>query len=82
MAGGISIRRFNWVRSQTAWESIQSWRDKRSAMVADFQQAASSFSNSVWSAQSNLSDGLAKIAAQTAATRIQDAIGAKINTTA
>lgn len=82
MAGGFQIKRFNWVRTQSTWENVQSWRERRRAMAEEFQQAASTISNSLWSAQSNLADGLAQIAAETAAARIQDAIGAKIDTTA
>ena len=80
MAGSFEIKRFNWVRMQTAWEQSEAWREKRRAMMEEFQGTAAAINDSLWSAQTSLADGLAQLAAEAAAVRVQNEIGAEIDT--
>jgi hypothetical protein len=80
MAGGIQLKRFNWLRNQSVWEQNQAWREKRRAMMDDFRAINTIAVNTFATANINLTDGLAQLAGEAAATRVQRAIGAKLDT--
>jgi len=74
-----SVKRFNWVRQQTAWQSTQAWRErhaKASQQSLDYSAAAT---NSFASAQINLTTGMATISAQVANARVQSQASASQN---
>jgi hypothetical protein len=74
------VRRFNWVRSPTAWESSQAWRARQSEMRDSFEAVHSNASSTFFSATMNLATGASTIVAQTAQKRIQaQAVRAALN---
>lgn len=73
----VQAKRFNWIRSPSTWESVQSWRQKRADMRATFESASSdavSRFGAAWSAQIS---GSVTIAAQAGLDRINAAVKAK-----
>ena len=76
---GIQVKKMNWIRPQSAFDSLQTWRAKRQAAVAEFESVsmgtASAF-NAVWSNEIN---GLGELAANAALTRISAAGKARID---
>ena len=68
MAG---IKRFNWLRRPTTWESMQAWRTQRSNATQRFLTDSAAANSSFFSAQSNLASGMASIAAQASLQRVQ-----------
>ena len=69
----------NWVRSQSAYDSLQTWRAKRQNALAEFESNMATLSstfNSVWS---NQISGLGELAANQALARISAEGQAKIN---
>ena len=67
---GIQVKKMNWVRPQSAYDSLQTWRAKRQAAVAEFESVsmgtASAF-NAIWS---NQISGGGELAANAALMRI------------
>ena len=78
---GIQVKKMNWIRPQSAFDSLQTWRAKRQAAVAEFESVsmgtASAF-NAVWSNEIN---GLGELAANAALARISTEGRAKIEAT-
>jgi hypothetical protein len=70
----IQSKSFNWVSSPSAWQSMQTWRARRSAMADDAISTASAFGSAVATAHINQSSGLGNLAAKAAIKRIQDKI--------
>jgi hypothetical protein len=71
----VQTKRFTWLRTPSAWETMQTWRQRRSALTQQFRYTAivsSAFSD----AQINLSTGLASLAAQAAIQRAQEQLQA------
>jgi hypothetical protein len=68
----VQMKRFNWVRRPSAWEYAQSWRSHRSAMTQKFLDDGAATASSFLSVQSNLSSGLATLAAQASIARAQE----------
>ena len=62
------IKRFNWVRRPTSWESVQAWRTQSSSVTQRFLSDG---------AQNNLASGMANLAAQASLQRVQAEIKAK-----
>lgn len=75
---GIQIKKMNWVRTPSAYESLQTWRAKRQAAVAEFETLASSTASAFGAAWSNQISGLSDLAANAAMTRISAEGKAKI----
>ena len=68
---GTTIKRFNWVRSPTAWEQTSAWRARQQAASDNFEAAHAAASNAFATASLNLVNGMGGIATQTAVNRIQ-----------
>jgi hypothetical protein len=79
MTGGIQIKRFNWLRMQSSWEQHEAWRDKRRVMMQDFQALNDLAVNAFATAHTNLTEGLARLAAESAAARLRSEFGARLN---
>jgi hypothetical protein len=76
----IPSKKFNWVRSPSAWQQAQAWREKRRAMVEQFQNNATMLSDGFYTAQQDKIMGTASLAAEAAGARIQAKIKAKLDT--
>jgi hypothetical protein len=72
-------KRFNWVRSPTAWESAQAWKNIRSQAAAKFEQERTAAVNGFLTAQNSYTSGLVTNAAQAAVSRLN---ATKVNTVA
>jgi hypothetical protein len=66
-----AIKRFNWVRNPTAWESTQGWREKQRAASESFTSAAASAFEGFQAAWSGAVSGAVQNTTQTALARIQ-----------
>lgn len=75
----IYTKKFNWLPRASAWQSMQSWREKHRAYqeqaTATFSSVADTFSSVIV----NLGSGMAEIAAKQAATRVNAAVEQKIS---
>jgi hypothetical protein len=67
----ISGKRFNWLRSPSAWERNQAWRERQQEARANFEASAADANTKFFGATTNLTQGLASIAAQAASRRMQ-----------
>lgn len=65
------FKQFNWVSTPSAYQSAQAWKEKRSAMVSDFQTQSATVVNSFTSATINQTLGMGDLAAKAAVARIQ-----------
>jgi hypothetical protein len=72
----IGIKRFNWSSRPTAYQYAEAWRAHRRNMVQQFIDEGSALGDVFVSAQTNLSSGLAALAAQASITRAQQEIKA------
>ena len=66
-----SIRRFNWVRSPSAWQSAQGWRERQQAARENFEATNSGASSAFASAATAFVSGMGDITTQVAIKRIQ-----------
>jgi hypothetical protein len=71
------IKRFNWVRRPTSWESVQAWRTQSSSVTQRFLSDSAAANTSFFGAQNNLASGMANLAAQASLQRVQAEIKAK-----
>ncbi len=78
----VQVKRFSWVRSYTAWEQTQRWRERRAALRSDFELANQTLANGFATATSNVIQGQGTLAAQQALARIEAAAKAKLDTSA
>jgi hypothetical protein len=78
----VQSKKFYWIAKRSAWQDAQAWRQKRRAMVEEFQTNATDLANSIGAAQANQIAGFANNAIQAGVTRIQAAAKAKLNTLA
>lgn len=79
----LSVKRFNWVRSPSAWESTQAWRSKQQEARSQFESASSAANSAFFGASIDLAAGLGAVAAKIASNRVQQqAIRAALNTLA
>jgi hypothetical protein len=78
----VQSKKFNWIVKRSAWQETQAWRQKRRAMVEEFQTNATALANSVGVAQANQIAGFANNAIQACVARIQAAAKAKLDTLA
>lgn len=78
----MQVKRFNWVRSATAWERLQLWQERRRAMRDNFESANAFARDQFAGALSNQSSASAELAARAAQSRVASAIQTKINTVA
>jgi hypothetical protein len=68
----------SWVKTPTAWQQAQLWRQKRQLAFEQFQNTTDSFVAGVATAQADEISGSTNIAIQLAVTRIQAAGKAKV----
>jgi hypothetical protein len=78
----VEGKRFNWVRSPGAWESVQTWREKRAAMRANFEASSADAVSRFGAALTAQTSGSATIAGQTALDRINAAVKARLDKSA
>ena len=74
-----AIKKFNWVRRPSTWEFAQSWNAQRKSMASRFLDDSAVASSAFLNAQSNLSSGMATLAAQAAVTAAQRQLQATKN---
>ena len=77
MAG--EIKRFNWMPRPTRWQHAEAWRAHRSNMVRRFLDDSAATSAAFVNAQNNFSVGMATLAAQASAQRVQNQLSAARN---
>jgi hypothetical protein len=73
----IESKKFNWLQTPTVWEEAQVWRERRRAMIDQFQGDADLVVSSFSNAFSNQITESSKIATQVAIKRLQAATKAK-----
>lgn len=76
---GIQLKKMNWYRAPSAYDSLQSWRAKRQEALAEFENLASSTASAFGAAWNNQISGLGELAANAALARISAEGQAKIN---
>ena len=76
---GIQVKKMNWVRPQSAFDTLQTWRAKRQAAVAEFESNMSALSSTFSSVALNEINGLGELAANAALARISADGKAKID---
>jgi len=72
----VSVKRFNWTQRATAFQYAEAWRAHRRNMTQQFLSEGSALSDLFLSAQTNLSTGMAALAAQASIARAQQEIKA------
>jgi hypothetical protein len=82
MDAAMQVKRFNWMRSPSAWDQLQAWQERRKAMRADFESASSTAASAFGSALTSQASGLADLAGQAALDRVKAATTAKLDTIA
>ena len=78
---GFQIKKMNWVRQQSAYDSMQAWRAKRQAAVQEFETLATATASAFSTAWSNQINGSGELAANAALKRISEQGKAKIDAT-
>lgn len=79
----VAAKRFNWLRSPSAWERTVVWREKQQAARQNFEAANSSANNAFASASISLVTGMGDVTSKIAVKRIQSERAAKaLNTLA
>ena len=73
----VQTKKFNWLPTPTAWEDAQAWRERRRAMMEQFEVDAVYTATSLSTTMADQIDGMAEIAARVAVKRVQDAAKAK-----
>ncbi len=69
----LRTNRYSFVKTATAWEVSQAWRQRRRAMAQRFLDDAATAANAFTSAWSNQISGSASLAAQSALDRLNAA---------
>lgn len=78
MAG--TIRKMNWTRTMTAWESISGWRAKRKAFQAKYEANMENYTSQLQTAWNDVGYNVGEIAAKRAIKRMSDEAAAKQET--
>jgi hypothetical protein len=73
----IYAKKFNWLPTPTAFQQAQAWRQKRRAMMNDFQTKMSAFTETYSKAIADQIDGSAELVVKTAIDRLNTAAKAK-----
>jgi hypothetical protein len=73
----IQAKKFKWVRTLTARESVDAWREKRKSMRDEFETRTSAARASFDTAWANQSSGIAELGIRKALARIQAETKAK-----
>ena len=75
MAG--TIKKMNWSRTMTAWESISGWRAKRKAFQAKYEANMENYTSQLQAAWNDVGYNIGEIAAKRAVKRMSDEAKAK-----
>jgi hypothetical protein len=75
MAG--TIKKMNWSRTMTAWESISGWRAKRKAFQAKYEANMENYTSQLQTAWNDVGYNIGEIAAKRAVKRMSDEAKAK-----
>ncbi len=67
----VQVKRFNWMKRPTQWETAQAWREQHRAVTERFLENTAATSAAFLNAQNNLTAGLANLTAQAAIQRLQ-----------
>jgi hypothetical protein len=67
----VQPKRFNWLPRESAWQQAQDWRDRHYKYQNQAESVVTGWNSIFTTTMSDLSYGMAKIAAQKAALRIQ-----------
>jgi len=79
----VSVKRFNWLRSPSAWEQGQAWRERQRGLREEFEAANSAASTAFANASVNQVTGMTDIITNVAIARLQKEQAAKsVNTLA
>jgi len=79
----FQIKRFNWLRSPSAWQATQAWRARQQTVRGDFEAANSAASSTFAGASANQVAGMGEISARIASKRIQqERLAKSLNTLA
>lgn len=71
------IKKISWFRKPSAFEQMQSWREKRRAASESYLNSNAELLNAVTSASINKASGMAELAAKAAARRVVEQTQAK-----
>jgi hypothetical protein len=74
----VQVKRFNWIKRPTPWESAQAWRNHRREMAQQFMNEGAMASTAFLNAQNSLSSGMANLTAQMTIQRVQAQAKAKV----
>ncbi len=66
----IQSKKFGWVRTATARESVAAWTEKRKAMRQDFEEKQTAANNAFTNAWTSQIDGMGTIIGQIALARV------------
>jgi hypothetical protein len=75
----VGIKKFNWVKRPTSWESIQTWRSKHNESVQQFMNQSAAASTAFTNAQNSLTTGMANLAAEASLQRVQSRVNTALN---
>jgi hypothetical protein len=75
----MQIRRFNWFHGRSPYQQLVDWRQRRQAVLQNFQSTQSAASDTMFGAQINLSAGMVTLTAKSAAVRMQAQIQTVLN---
>lgn len=68
---GVGIKSFNWIRSPSAWERSQAWRERQAELRSNFESASGAANSKFFGASLDQMTGLGAIAATSASRRIR-----------
>lgn len=74
---GYGVRKMNWSRTMTAYESMKAWREKRKAFQEKYEARMSDAISALQTAQNDVGYNIGEIAAKRAVKRIEDEAKAK-----
>jgi hypothetical protein len=69
----IEPKKFYWLPTPSAWESAQTWRERRRAMAEQFESDSQYITDKLSTAFTDQNSGTGDLAAQLAVTRMQKA---------
>jgi hypothetical protein len=67
----FSVKRMNWLRTPSMWQSSQAWRERQASVSASFDSANSSANSAFANASVNQVAGMGQIVATVASQRSQ-----------
>lgn len=75
----IQTKKMNWVKTQSTYQSMKAWREKRKAAQEEFETKMAAVTNAFNTAFSNKIHGIGELTAQRALARIGTEAQARIN---